>query len=346
MVARWTEGFETHQIATQLARKYATQSGAITISAGRVFGSSAGQNALVTVTPSFGLADIWVHGFGIRIASQQTALNTGGQGFYFEKAAAEQCHIEFVNNAGSFEVRLMRGATQIAITTSAFAYAVWHYFEWKVTVKGTVNGVYEIRRNGVNVLSGSAVNLAAAGTDQADIWSTRFTSNTGTNVLIDDEYVVDGTGAVNNTFLGAVIVEGILPNGAGTTTQWTPSAGSNFDNVDDPGNVAPDDLAAGGFNESDTVGQKDTYAFQDLTQVLGAILFVQLGTQLGMALAGSRNVKTRFRDNGGTEADIATHAVASTVYDEFVDVMDVNPQSAAAWDVTDIQGGEFGVEIV
>src|SRR6185436_10261763 len=189
-------------------------------------------------------------------------------------------------------------------------------------------------------------NLANAGSNQADIWAIRTSTNFSTNVLIDDNYILDTTGSVNNDFLSPVIIEGILPNGAGTTTQWTPSAGSNFDNVDDPGNAVPDDAGAGGFNSSDTSGQKDTYAFQDLTQILGTIHFVQLGTQLAMAAAGSRSIKTKFRDNGGTEADIATKSVASTAYDEFVDVMDLNPQSAAAWDVTDIQGGEFEVEVV
>ena len=348
MAGRWAEGFETHQNATQLARKYATQSGTSTANTGRVFGSSGQVASLVLVTQSLGLADTWVHGFGVRIASQQTAMNSGAQGFYFEKSATEQCHIEFVNNSGSFEVRLMRGATQVAITTSAFAYAVWHYFEWKVTIATGTGGVYEVRHNGVNVLSGSSVNLANAGSNQADIWAVRFSSNLGTNFLFDDNYVVDTTGAANNDFLSPVVVEGILPNAAGTTTQWTNDAGSgsNFNNVQDAGSSTPDDSGAGGTNSSDTVGQKDTYAFADLTQILGTIHFVQLGTQMAMASAGSRSVKTRFRDNGGTEADIATKSVASTAYDEFVDVMDVNPQSTAAWDVTDIQGGEFGVEVV
>jgi hypothetical protein len=347
MVARWAEGWETHQNSAQLLRKYAAHTGSITAAAGRVFGSSAGCTARVLVTPSFGLADTWVHGFGVRIVSQQTGLNSGKQGFYFEKSATEQCHLEFVNNAGSFEVRLMRDTTQIAITTSAFAYAVWHYFEWKVTIATGTGGSYEVRHNGVNVLSGSGVNLANAGSNQADIFAMRFSSSLGTNYLDDDHYVLDGTGAVNNNFLSPVIVEGILPNGVGTATQWTNDAGtgSNWENVDDAGSAAPDETGAGGTNSSDTATQKDTYAFQDLTQILGAIHFVQLGTQLAMAAAGSRSVKTKFRDNGGSEVDIATKVVALTAYDEFVDVMDVNPQSAAAWDVTDIQGGEFGVEI-
>ena len=112
MAGRWMEGFETHQIASQLLRKWATWTGSNTASgAGRVFGTSYGPNACVGVTPSLGLADTWVFGFGLRIASQQTVLNSGAQGLYLERGLNEQVHLEFVNNAGSFELRLKRGST-------------------------------------------------------------------------------------------------------------------------------------------------------------------------------------------------------------------------------------------
>ena len=38
--------------------------------------------------------------------------------------------------------------------------------------------------------------------------------------------------------------------------------------------------------------------------------------------------------------------VDSQVHDEFHQVFDQNPNSAAAWDVADIDGGQYGVEVV
>lgn len=343
MALRWLEGFETHQQTGQFQRRYSTFTGGWTIQAGRVFGSGASIAAVVSIPPAFPLADTWGVAFGLNIIAQTGAINSGAQGLYFEKSGAEQVHLEFVNNAGSFEVKLMRGATQLAITSAAYGYNQWHHFELKVTIH-TSTGAYELRHNEVSAFSASGVNTANAGTNQASEFAIRFTT-TSANVRFDDVAVYDGTGSVNNTFIGDSIIEGITVSGAGATTQWTPSAGSNFDNVDDPGNAAPDDAGAGGFNSSDTNTQKDLYAYSDLTQIQGNILGVQLDTQMAMAAAGSRTVTTRFRDDSTTEADIAAHAVSSTVYQSFADVMDVNPQSTTAWDVSDVNGGQFGVVV-
>jgi len=342
MALRWSEGFESHSNTAQWDRKYATRSGAFAIQAGRVFGNGGSLQAPVWITPSRGLADTWGIAFGVNFLAQVVLATP--QGIYLEKATTEQVHLEFVNSAGSFEVRLMRGATQLGITSQAFAYGAWHHFELKVTIHPST-GSYELRHNEVNVLSGSGVNTANAGTSQADIFALRFTT-TNTNARFDDIWVWDGTGSLNNDFGGDAIIEEFHPNGAGNSTQWTPSAGSNFDNVDDSGGSAPDDAGAGGFNGSDTNGQKDLYALSDLVQIQGNILGVFLETQMAMAASGSRQVKTKYRDDGGSEADGATHSVAATVYDTFIDTFDQNPATATPWDVADINGGQFGVEVV
>jgi len=346
MVGKWMEGFETHMAEEQLARKYATQSGTVAQRAGRVHGNAGGPNSLVLVTPSLGLSSTVIMGFGMRLATQQTTLNSGAQGFYFERGASEQCHIEIQSNAGSFELKLMRGSTQIGITTETFAYGAWHHFEVSVTTDPS-SGAYEIRHNEVNVLSDTGVNLADSGSAQSDVWAMRFSSNVGAQLYLDDFYLIDTTGSTNNTFRGDTLVEGILPNANGATNAWTQNgSGDNYTSVDDPATSAPDDSGTGGTCGSDTNGQKDLYAYEDLTQIQGNIHFIQVGTQLGMAATGSRTVKSKYRDPDTTEADGDTHTVDSTQFDEFTEIMDENPAASAAWDVADINNGQFGVEVV
>jgi hypothetical protein len=343
MVARWSEGFETHQQNNQWDRKYASRTGTFGIQSGRVFGSAASIAGGVFITPSFGLADTWGVAFGLFINTQTTAVNSGSQGLYFDRGGSEQVHLEIVSNSGSFELRLMRGATQLGITSEAFPYAAWHHFELKVTVHPST-GAYELRHNEVNVLSGSGANTANTGSSQADVFSMRFTT-TSSNVRFDDIYVWDGTGSVVNDFVGDCVIEGIEVSANGSTNQWTPSAGSNFQNVDDPGNANPVDSGSGGYNGSDTAAQVDLYNFGDLTQIDGTILSVHLDTQLAMASAGSRNVKTKYRDPDTTVVDVATHAVTLTAYASFHDALSTNPNTASAWDAADIDDGQFGVEI-
>jgi len=342
MAGLWTEGFETHQIASQWDRRYVTRTGSFTIQAGRVFGSAGSINAAVFVAPSFGLETTLGVAFGVNLLVQTGAF-TALDGLYFERGGVEQVHLEFVKNAGSFEIKIMRGATQLGITTSAFVYAAWHHFELKVTPHPST-GSFELRHNEVNVLSASGINTAGSGSSQADGFAMRFAS-TSTNNRLDDIGVWGASGAAPNDFVGDSVVEGLSISGAGATTQWTPSAGSNFDNVDDTGSLTPDDAGANGFNSSDTVAQRDLYAYGDLTQIDGTILWVQLDTQLAMATTGSRNVKTKYRDPDTTVVDIATKAVTLTVYASFADVMSANPNGATAWDATDVNGGQFGVEI-
>lgn len=347
MACVWIEGFETHTNSSQLARKYASLSGSVTAQAGRVFGTSGGPSALVAVTPSFGTDNTIVVGFGARINAHSTAYNSNAQGLYFETGANEQAHVEFESNATlGFRLLIKRGSTTVA-TSSYYAFAQWHYFEVKLVLRTGTNGAYELRRNGVTDISGSSVNLANNGTDGADVVAWRFISNLSSSLRLDDIYVNTSSGATNNDFLGPQVVEGILPNANGATIQWTQNgAGDNYTSVDDAGNVAPDESGGGGTVGSDTNGQIDLYAMQDLQQITGAIAAVQVGVQLGMAAAGTRTVRNKYRDPDTTVANGDSHVVDSTTFDEFTQVFQLNPASAAAWDVADIDDGQFGLEVV
>jgi len=347
MSCRWIEGFETHLPIDQLARKYASVSGSWSSQAGRVFGTSAGPNSAVMVTPSFGTDNTAVIGFGFRFNNHTTVVNSGAQGLYFETGANEQCHIEWESTSG-FGTRFLikRGSTTVA-TSSYFDFGVWHYIEVKLTVRTGTNGAYELRHNGVLDISGSSVNLADNATDGWDVFAFRFSSTLGAVLRLDDMYLLDGTTAYNNDFLGPSIVEGLLPNADSTPLQWTQNgSGDHYTSVNDPGTSGPDDSGVGGTIGSDTNGQQDFFDFEDLQQITGTIHAVQLGVQLGMAAAGTRTVRTVYKDPDTTEVDNSSHVVDATEFDEFTEVFDRNPNGGGAWDVTDIDDGEWAVEVV
>lgn len=347
MACVWIEGFETHLNSLQLARKYASVSGDFVSQAGRVFGTAGAPDEAICVTPSFGIDNTIVIGFGFRLASHTTGVNSGLQGLYCERGADEQFHVEMESTSGQ-GVRLLikRGTTTVA-TSSYYDFGVWHYIEVKATVRGSTNGAYEVRQNGVLDISGTGVNLADSGSDGWDVFAFRYSFNLGSSLRYDDMYVLNGTGSKNNDFLGPSIVEGLLPTSDGATTDWTQNgSGDQYTSVDDSGTAGPDETSVGGTIGSDTNGQKSLFGFDDLTQITGTIHAVQLGVQLGMAAAGTRTVKTRYRDPSTAEADGTSHVVDSTTFDEFTEVFDDNPQSASAWDVADIDDGQFGIEVV
>lgn len=344
----WIEGFESHINVSQLDRKYASRTGSVSSQSGRVFGVSAGIASLVLVTPSIGATNnTFVLGFGVRLNNHLVQINTGNQGLYIETGTNEQFHLEIESTSGlGLRFHLKRGST-IIDTSDYFDFEVWHYFELKVTVRDGTDGAYELRHNGVLNISGTGVDLADNGTDGWDIFAFRYTTNTGSVLRYDDLYICNGAGSKNNDFLGPSIVEGLLPNGVGASEDFgNSSSGDNYTFVDDPANAIPDDTAVGGYVHSDTNGEKDLYGFQDLSQITGTIHAVQLNTQLAMGAAGTRTVKTVYRDPDTTEADGVSHVVDSIIYDGFTEVFDDNPASAAAWDVNDIDNGQFGIEVV
>lgn len=347
MTTVWIEGFESHLAAQQFSRKYASFAGSFSSQAGRVFGTAGGPLSAVAVTPSFGTDNVVTIGFGLRFNSHSTAVNSNNQGLYFETGPDEQCHVELQSDiALGFRLDIYRGATLIA-SSSRFGFGVWHYFEIELTVRDGTDGAYEIRHNGVQDIQAGSVNLADNATDGWDVFAFRFVSNLSSILRFDDMYINNSSGSTNTSFLGPSVVEGLLPNADGATIEWTNNgSGDNYTSVDDAANSNPDDSGAGGTNGSDTNSQEDLYEFQDLQQITGTIHAIQLGAQLGMASAGTRTVRGRYRDPDTTVVNLSSHVVDSTTYDEFTEVLDQNPNSAAAWDIADIDDGQFGVEVV
>lgn len=344
MALRWFEGFETHRVSTQLARKYASTSGigGLTSEAGRVAGNAmSGQ--LVLVSKSLGLDNTWTIGFGLYVPANFTASTNG---IYLEKGALEQMHVGFANTAGSFNLTIQRGATVLATTTSNFAYGQWHYFELKATVRTGTNGAYELRQNEINVLSATGVNLANAGSDGADIFALRCTNVSN---RWDDIYVCDsvdlGDGLPNNDFKGDSQIRGGLPNAVGDVQNFTPGSGTTHHLlVDEPATTSPTDGTD--VVHSDTNGHKELFGFGDLAAVNGNIYGLMICSQMAMNAPGARTLKHVYRNLADAEFNPANFVVNSTAYTEFQDVLPINPISALPWTETEINDAQFGVEVV
>jgi hypothetical protein len=349
MACRWIEGFETHRIITQLVRKYASATGTSTSQAGRVFGSavSPGSGGLILVTPAWGLRDTVILGFGFKMTSHTTAVNSGSQGWYLEKAGAEQFHIKIESGSGlGFRFLVKRGAT-VLYTSDYVAFDTWAYIEIKAVAKTGTAGSFEIRNNGTTLTTQTGINLAAAGSDGVDGFALRVSAN-NTSPRFDDIYVLDDTGGAKDDFLGPQTVEGVEVTANGATNSWTNDAGSgsNFQNVDDAGTSAPDESGAGGTNSSDTNGQKDFYVMSDLVETTGTINAIMVEAQLAMASAGTRTVRPVFDDAVGGEGPGANMVVDSTAYDGFTQIFEENPGISAPWTLADLNAGEWGMEVV
>lgn len=111
------------------------------------------------------------------------------------------------------------GATPLV---DALTPGLWYYIEFKVTLNDTA-GAVDVRINGVNKLSLSAIDTKNAGT--ATVFNhMKINLHTNGTDKGDDLYVCNGAGSTNNTFLGDVRIESLIPNADGNYSQWTPKS--------------------------------------------------------------------------------------------------------------------------
>lgn len=238
------------------------------------------------------------------------------------------------------EIQVRNGDNTLLGTTSGAGldYLVWRYIEVKFTIDNS-SGSVEIRSNGTTVL-----NLTSQDTQNtANAYINKVELNGAAQNLqmtYDDMYFLDTTGSKNNDFLGDVRADVIRPDGAGTYTQFTPSAGSNYENVDD--DPYPDDDTT--YNDGSTPGNKDSYALSSLSVLGTTIHGVKSQITVRKTDAGSKNVKLLTR--AGTTDELSDSISLSDSYTTSVIINEDNPDDSAAWEEADVNAMEVGLEIV
>jgi hypothetical protein len=339
MTLHWVEGFETHATSTYLGRKYAAAGGTLSAATGRLFGNAITINGAAGqfTTPSFGVQNTWIIGFGFKV----TTSVLGSPTVTIMSGATEQCSISIVSSGAGYVWRIRRGSTTIATSATVRSLATWYYVELKVTVRDGTDGVYELRVDETADISGSGVNLANTGADGADVFQFSATSS---NTAWDDIYICDDQGSINNNFQGDSAVRGILPNGDGASTALTPSTGtSHFALVDDTATAPTPDTD---YNRAVNVGDRDLYAYENLTgQLNGPIVGVMVTSDMRMETTGTGQMKVVVRQ-GGVNYDQATHTVNGTGVRAYTQIIENSPDDAAPWEVADLDNAQIGVEKV
>lgn len=215
--------------------------------------------------------------------------------------------VEFVDNAtiqcsvalrsdGRLEARGPGGAL-IAVGSAVISSTVPKFVEIKPTIHGSSGG-FVINVDGVQDLDtgGNDDTLATANVYATLVRLGDSSSTSATYTYdIDDLYLYDTTGGVQDDFAGDHRIECLFPSGAGSTTQFTPSTGSNYQNVDD---TTPDDDST--YNSSATVGHVDTFAMGNLSSSSGTITSITAVVRARKEDAGARTLRTRLVNSAAT----------------------------------------------
>ncbi len=344
MAWKWIEGFEVRKNTTALQQGYDVVSGTPSIVTGRLHGSGlqCPNSSQVHLTKIFSSQTTWIVGLAFK---RENGGNTDGLIELLSGATADEIAV-FTTAANNELMVAVGGPTGTTYVTSiGLQDDTWYFVEFKVTVNATT-GSFELRVNGTTVLSQTGINTSDTGANAADrvrIYAAN-TGGTAGNATIDDCYILDGTGAAYNDFLGDGVAEGLLPTGAGNSSQWSKFPGSgeaNWQNVDDAS--GPDNDST--YNHTASTGVKDTYVFADLGFITGNVLGVQLNWNARIATSGSRTLRPIVRHSGADYAG-SNQNLTSTSYLQQHQVLGTNPGTGSAWTVSDINNAEFGLEAV
>ena len=228
-------------------------------------------------------------------------------------------------------------AVTILATTETPLYAgVWYYFEFKVVFHASA-GSAELKINNTSYASVSGIDTTATANAYANEIRIGPRAPYYAAQLYDDLYVCDGLGAVNNDFLGDHRVECLFPTGAGATTNWTPSAGANYECVDE---VAPDDDTTYNSQDDADLPETDTFAMGNLVSTTGTIAGVQSLLYERKDDAGDVTVCPVFRI-GGTDYPGTGINIPDT-YQYKMQVFEESPATDAAWEIAEVNGMEYG----
>lgn len=244
----------------------------------------------------------------------------------------------------TMQLAVVRGAsdgTVLGTTTATLAAGVLTYVELKVTIHNSA-GTVEVRIGGATALTLSGVDTQNTGAaqwgsvslGQQDGVLDSITGAAGKNVDFDDLYVCDGSGSAPwNTLLGDCRVDASLPTAAGASTGWTPSAGANWQCVDD---AAPNDDTD--YNQSTAVGQIDSFVVPDAPG--GTIHGVQVVLTAKKLDAGGATIAPVVRI--GSTDYVGSDLTPGTTYGFLRAVYPTSPATAAVWTTAEFNAAEFG----
>jgi hypothetical protein len=232
--------------------------------------------------------------------------------------------------ASTGAISFRRGSTTIGgPTTALLSLGTWYYIQAKWVIHDSTGSVV-LKINGTEVINATGLDSRNGGT--TGIWdSFRMYSQAFNNLFLADDSGSDFTDLSANVLDMAVLT----PNGAGNSTQFTPSSGSNYQTVDELP-VSQDD-----YNESSTDGHKDTFTLSNTSAGVGTIHCVIPFAIYEGTTSDPATLATVIR-HSSSEATSTAKAAKNQTMDIVQDFHYVNPSTTAAWSKSELDAAEAG----
>lgn len=265
---------------------------------------------------------------------------TGGGGLgifnvFWDSAVGVQFTVAVNISTGFIEVYRGYFATLLDTGNIIVPLNAWQCIEVYLKI-ADADGRCIVKQDGVTSIDFTGDTKATA---NANVLIMSFGSPHATNKLsgfFDDIAINDVNGVVNNSWPGQGGIYGLVPNGAGNYAQWTPSAGANYECVDE---APPSDAD---YVADSVTNNKDSYAMSP-TPGPGTIAALCWWARAKIEVAGDKDLKRLFRI---AAADYVGSAIALDVsYLYKSEIHETSPATAVAWTVDEVDGMEAGEQV-
>ena len=285
--------------------------------------------------------EIWVR-LGVGGCAGDGATSPGSIWHFLQCYDGSTLQIALGYSDATRTVRVYRGTTLIAEGGALPTSTTFVCVEARILI-AAASGKVTVLVNGAQVLDYSGDTLESA-TEQI----TRVNVGMGLissagwhrEVLILDDFAInDTTGTRNNGRIGQGGIIALWPNADTADKDWARSAGS--DNYALVNSVPPDDDAT--YVTATSVGDRDLYEFGNLTNV-NSIDAIAISGRLKTTFGAGAPVGFAMR-SGATTGDVGSHQAAGA-WTTFTDVVEADPNTAAAWTLAAVNSLQAGFTIL
>jgi hypothetical protein len=258
-------------------------------------------------------------------------------------------NLAYRRNTGSHRLEIYRGdgTTLLATgTTTTFTDDRAYYFQFHHTISDTT-GTVEVKIDGVTevltFVTGTATTQDTMnGAAETTCDRIGFDTTAADILYVDDCIINDATDTDNVSYPANLGIEALMPSAAGDVTGLTPSAGSNYQNVDErPPNDATD------YNSHATADTYDLYNIP-ATQWT-SVASVALALRAQKSDAGAKSVAHMVKydtDASGTADTEATGSdvALSTSWSYHTKLYNRQPDSTA-WSASKVNALQTGAKV-
>ena len=260
---------------------------------------------------------------------------------------AQVTHLVRLGDDG--RLKLLRGQDgeeqPIAISVASAPVRGWHYIELQVLQGGGFgDGVLSVRLNGVPAIHLTGLDTVQSGGELVTAFVGAWPGHDCPVTLdVDDLYVADATGTLNNTFLGDVRVDALPAQADGSLNEWTvtPAGMAAWQAVSDEDGDDDESTAI----QADAGGLRQTFRVAPLPVMASpAIHGVQLSLLARKTDAGPGSLKGLAAS--GAQAATSADVVLQEQLAWHTVLFERDPGSGDAWTEAGFNAAEFGVESV